>query len=119
MKNTIKITKEAATNHETFEALYDAYKWSNRFNEKLLRVEEIRMGTCRNFHYSLEEEVQELKGLLKKASGKILYLNHLMGGKMLTRKYNRASMNEMADMISDFVDMVNAEIAETDLSVAV
>lgn len=113
MKNTI--TKRAAQNHELFEALYNAYKAGNRFNEKLLRVEEIRTGTCRSFHYSLEEETQELKGLLKKAAGKILYLNHLEGGKLLSRQYNRNSLNDMADMVSDFLDKINAEIAELDV----
>lgn len=110
----MNVLKEAAKNHKIFDALYDAYKWSNRFNEKLLRVEEIRMGVCREIHYSLEEEAKELRSLLKKASKKILYLNYLTGDTLLTRQYNRDDNKDLADLISDFVETVNEVIDETE-----
>ena len=112
------IMKKAKSNHEIFEALYDAYKWSNRFNEKLLRVEDIRTGTCRSLHYSLEEEAAELRTLLKKASKKILYLNYLMEDELLTHHYGNKN-SDLADMISDFIDQVNTEVKSIEMKLAV
>ena len=61
-------------NHEIFDALYEAYKWGNRLNEKILRIDDICNGCSEHYHSTLEEERRELKQLLKKVSGKILYL---------------------------------------------
>ena len=105
----MKLIEETKKDKNLFEALYDAFKWANRANEKLLRVEAIIDGSATVLHYSLEEETAELRSLVKKASKKILYLNFLLGERMLSRRY---SSDERMDLIFDFIDMVNDEIEE-------
>lgn len=103
------LMKKARENHEIFEALYSAFKICNRVQEKMLLIDEIRSGTCRKFHNPLEEEIAELKHLLKKSSGKVLYLNHLCGGNLLEKIYPRTNRGSL-DMVNDFVDGIGKEI---------
>lgn len=98
-----KVFEKARENHEIFDALIEAYKWSNRFTEKMFLVEDIRLGCSKRIHSTLEEEVAEMNSLLKKAVGKVLYLNYLTGGATLHRQYNTKSAADSIEMICDFV----------------
>ena len=60
-EDKMKLIEETKKDKNLFEALYDAFKWANRANEKLLRVEAIIDGSATVLHYSLEEETAELR----------------------------------------------------------
>jgi len=110
MKNTIrKMIHEAATDHKIYDALMGAYKSSNTYYEKVLRVSEIKNGTATMFHSSLEEEVEELQCLLKKTAKKILYLNYVSNDTLLSR---RIEDHEMNNMIMEFNTAVSEIIEE-------
>ena len=106
---------ETRRNHEIFDALYDAYKWSNRFSEKVVRVDNMRTGNMKELHDStLEEEIVEMRMLLKKASSKILYLNHLCP--VLEKHYDLDGHGRV-DLVFDFLDMVNDYVQQVEIAV--
>ena len=111
----VNIFEKSRHNHEVFDALYDAYKWSNRVNEKILRIDDIRKGCSEKYHSTLEEEVSELSQLLKKATGKVLYLNYLTEGKLLVRQYNKKDPTDCIQMVQDFLKNINEEIGKMDI----
>lgn len=106
----MNVFEKCRHDHTIFDALYDAYKWSNRLNEKILRVDDIRHGCANEYHSSLEEECIELNKLQKKATGKILYLNYLTDGKLLLRQYNKEDASDCIQMVQDFLKYINKEI---------
>lgn len=112
----VNIFEKSRNNHEIFDALYDAYKFSNRLNEKILRIDDIRNGCSEKYHSTLEEECVELNQLLKKATGKVLYLNYLTDGKLLTRQYNKKDSTDCIQMVQDFLKYINEEIVNLEIA---
>ena len=92
--------------HVQWDLLRKAAKAASQYDTQLLRVFEIKNGTCRFMHDTkTEEEVALLKKRKSIAKYAILALNREV--KVLEKFYDFSKRNGESDMIYDFLDSVN------------